>query len=245
MTEECLAGRQHVFINFRCVRCEQKEETEQVSEIHDQYKSSSKKINRILAYLKKRGPEGESWFFTEYDKEDVYGTYERTSNGELVSKFDQYSYFLDKKKKRRESKQLRVHACFRDMWPLYQKKLTDNFDKRYDELRQLFTPREITEEDVNLSEEEGIYTPLGLWTTELASIERYIEDVLFCSLRCLDPFTLNQVDYLIASYLYYFSDATQQQIAELPNSLYPNMSRTTLRKWVKDVKLIENTIESL
>jgi len=74
-------------------------------------------------------------------------------------------------------------------------------------------------------------------------LKPYIRERVETFLRSLMFFrytlTKKQTEKLVAAYAYYHLKLPERQIAEDPDSLFPNITRKTLRKWVKFVRKFE------
>ena len=66
-------------------------------------------------------------------------------------------------------------------------------------------------------------------------VDAFIHSLMFFG----NTLTYNQTEQLAAAYTYYLSDLTERQVAEDPDSFFPNVTRKTLRKWVGFVRRFE------
>jgi hypothetical protein len=74
-------------------------------------------------------------------------------------------------------------------------------------------------------------------------LKPYIRQRVAVFLRSLmffdDTLTKKQTEKLVAAYTYHFSKLSERQVVEEPDSLFPNITRKTLRKWVGFVRRFE------
>jgi len=74
-------------------------------------------------------------------------------------------------------------------------------------------------------------------------LKPYIRERVKAFLRSLmffgDTLTKNQTEKLVAAYTYHFSQLSERQVVEERDSLFPNITRKTLRKWVGLVQRFE------
>jgi hypothetical protein len=66
-------------------------------------------------------------------------------------------------------------------------------------------------------------------------VEMFLRSLIFFD----DTLTRHQTEQLVAAYTYYYLKLPERQIAEEPDSLFPHVTRKTLRKWVGFVKRFE------
>lgn len=66
-------------------------------------------------------------------------------------------------------------------------------------------------------------------------VEAFLRSLMFFN----GTLTKKQTEKLVAAYTYYSSQLSERQVAEEPDSLFPNITRKTLRKWVGFVQRFE------
>jgi hypothetical protein len=80
-------------------------------------------------------------------------------------------------------------------------------------------------------------------TFSARTVEPYVEGrtrALVNTLTCHGSIiTKNQIEELAAAYTYYLSELPERSVAEEPDSIFPQVTRKTLRKWVKIVSALE------
>lgn len=66
-------------------------------------------------------------------------------------------------------------------------------------------------------------------------VEAFLRSLMFFD----DTLTKKQIEKLVVAYTYYSSQLPERQVVEEPDSLFPNITRKTLRKWVGFVQRFE------
>ncbi len=78
--------------------------------------------------------------------------------------------------------------------------------------------------------------------TTLLNVQNHVEAFVHTLVCYGCTITKNQIEELTAAYTYHLYDLPERRIAEEPNSLFPQVTRKTLRKWAKTVKGFEEAL---
>ncbi len=84
--------------------------------------------------------------------------------------------------------------------------------------------------------------PWEWWIDSVDCLRQDIEESLRGFMYFRDTLTRKQLEKFTAAYIALYSEAKERQIAEEPDSLFPNITRKTLRAWIKHVQRFDETL---
>jgi hypothetical protein len=219
-------------------------------------------IDKMIAIKRKHLIGGYDPLFEFEDLSDVYGTYkfdDYSGRREGNWRYPSSPLFGEKNRTRRRLRKIaKSNNFFTKNGPTIESNLKDIFQKKFKRLISLgfredlnsipfpTQPKELPlftiEDEKQLEKEWDKYDEeFNRWSTNMIFLKEQVDFFIIHYMLSKNVPTKKMLEKIIAAYTYYVSSQlTERQVVEEINSLFPNITRKTLRKWVKLIEKFEN-----